>query len=290
MKPGTSKFSNVMTVDEKTETGSERNKCPLGCEDNHRFVDCKLYTEMTPEKRRNAIRDLSRCYICLGNYHTARYCSRKKERKCNNCLGESHHWSLCYKPKEVSQLNALVSPFNGNTTEPLDQVEDEAKQFNSANISQDDVINTDKADMKSSDYAPLVLAEVETGEGKWRKIKCFLDTGSNASLIRLRFAKLNNIHSNGTCTVKFGTAGGGVHNEKAEEFEMKIRPFGEINSHVITATGIKKPCSSVKPVTEDVFKRHRHLHEFREDICWRGRDRSPSRFRLCSSHYSQKTP
>ena len=67
------------------------------------------------------------------------------------------------------------------------------------------------------DYAPLVLAEVKTGDGVWVKAKCLLDTGSNSSLVRAHFAKIHKLHGGNSNYVSFKVAGGGVHKERAKE-------------------------------------------------------------------------
>ena len=80
-------------------------------------------------------------------------------------------------------------------------------------------------DVKPKDYSPLVLVEVKASDGTWEKAKCFLDTGSNSSLIRLNFAKQAGLAGRCRCDIQFGIAGGGVHREKGEEFEISIRPL-----------------------------------------------------------------
>ena len=46
-------------------------------------------------------------------------------------------------------------------------------------------------DLNPKDCSTLVLVEVENGDGNWIKAKCFLDTGSNSSLVRMKFAIIN---------------------------------------------------------------------------------------------------
>ena len=64
---------------------------------------------------------------------------------------------------------------------------------------------------KPKDFAPMVVAEIMDGDGRWMKANCFLDTGSNSSLICLKFAKQAMLHGSGASDVQFEVAGGGIH-------------------------------------------------------------------------------
>ena len=114
--------------------------------------------------------------------------------------------------------------------------------------------------MNARDYAPLVLAEVKTGKGKWYKAKCFLDTGSNSSLVHMNFAKTHALHSSGACIIKFGIAGGEIHQEQAGwRVWNQNSPF----------RGRWDPLSILQYSTdfnEDVFKRYWHLQASEEKI------------------------
>ena len=98
------------------------------------------------------------------------------------------------------------------------------------------------------------------------KANCFLDTGSNSSLVRLNFAKQLKLYGSGASDVQFDVAGGGIHREHAEEFKIHIRPLHSKESYLILATGIKKPCSRVQPIITDIFSKYEHLTEFREKV------------------------
>ena len=89
----------------------------------------------------------------------------------------------------------------------------------------DNVNRLETCEPRSKDFAPNVIAEIKTGDGRWVQANCFLDTGSNSSLVRLKFAKRAMLHSSGVSDIQFEVAGGGTHRERAEEFEMQIRPL-----------------------------------------------------------------
>ena len=245
---------------------TETATCPLGCSVLHRFVDCEVYLKMNVEKRKDFVKNASRCFICLGTNHTARNCSRKRDsRKCHICSKTNHHWTLCH---DSAAGGKVLNP----TAKLTEQTESsDAKQFCSADMGPiNSNINNSKKRSSSVKYAPMVLAEAKTADGTWCRIKCFLDTGSNASLIRLNFAQRNGLPSNGPCNVEFSIAGGGTHQEKAEEFELQIRPLGSNEAYPIVATGIKKPCSIVPCIPDEIFDKHEHLQEMKRSIYTHG--------------------
>ena len=104
--PNLSSVKTINAVHDEISVGEKlKFSCLFGCKEAHRLIDCQKYMAMTPEKRRNFIKDSFRCYICLGSSHRARNCLKKRENKCNNCSEGIHHWSTCLKkPEEKSDL------------------------------------------------------------------------------------------------------------------------------------------------------------------------------------------
>jgi hypothetical protein len=74
------------------------------------------------------------------------------------------------------------------------------------------------------------------------------------------------LHSSGISDVQFDVAGGGIHRERAEEFEIHIRQLQSEDSYLILTTGIKKPCSNVQPISPDIFVNHKHLIEYQDKV------------------------
>ena len=94
----------------------------------------------------------------------------------------------------------------------------------------------------------------------------WVDTGSNSSLIRSKFTKQLNLKGNGLLNVRFGIAGGGIPNEKAEDFDLQIRQMGGKEIFFITATGIGRPCFYVKPIKADILSRYKHLADMKDNL------------------------
>ena len=74
------------------------------------------------------------------------------------------------------------------------------------------------------------------------------------------------LQGNGPCSVQFGIAGGGIHYEQAEEFDIRIRPLQEEKSYLVKTTGIKNPCFNVKPIPQNIFSEYKHLQGVRDKI------------------------
>ena len=115
----------------------------------------------------------------------------------------------------------------------------------------------------NNSFSPLVIAEVKNKAGFWVKAKFFLDNGSNASLVRSKFAEQTKLLTCGTAEVKFDVAGGGSHHERGMAFQMEIRPVQGESSYLIDVTGVKKPCACVRPISHDIFTEHQHLSDYK---------------------------
>ena len=80
---------NPVLTNEENESNKSvdgRRTCSLGCSISHKLIECEVYLGMSVDKRRDFIKSSSRCFVCLGLYHKALNCSRKKVNwKCKNC-------------------------------------------------------------------------------------------------------------------------------------------------------------------------------------------------------------
>ena len=207
----------------------------------------------------------------MVTYHTARNWPKKKGGcECKSCFENTHHWTLCTNQESHDGENNLNVATTSQFTEHENTDKKEVSLGYKYTINPPYRLYGDNKfkkidEPKPKDFAPMVVAEIMTGDGRWMKANCFLDTGSNSSLIRLKFAKQAMFHGSGASDVQFEVAGGGIHRERAEEFELHIRPLNGDNSYLILTTGIKKPCSKMQPISPDIFK-HRHLKEFRDKV------------------------
>ncbi|XP_076289809.1 uncharacterized protein LOC143213641 [Lasioglossum baleicum] len=96
----------------KTNTPFSQSSCPL-CHSRHFLSSCPQYLAESPEKRREIVNRLSRCYNCLSERHAVSDCSSKF--KCRVCQ-QTHHSSL--HDASTSRAN-LVDPSAPRSSPPL---------------------------------------------------------------------------------------------------------------------------------------------------------------------------
>ena len=208
--------------------------CDIGCDSNHPILDCNAYIEMDPLRRRSIIKSSQRCFLCLEKGHKKDTCTIPSSCSCD----DKHHISLCTIARgDLSVSNNCVA----------------TPEIKTGNV-------------KPRDYSPLVVAEICNGNGEWTRAKCFLDVGSNQSLIRTDFAVENNILSGEEGNVHLGVAGGHVHTEPSEIYGFHIRPIGGEESYYIEPCGISKPCADIRPVPTSVFHTYKHLKPVKEKV------------------------
>ena len=233
---------NINSIDLENSPAEANDNCDLGCKISHVLVRCDVFLKMSVEERRDYTKTTNRCYRCLQRFHLVRNCLMKE--KCTYCNGLRHHKLLCMRKvdEETPASNAL----------------------NNAGVETND-------EVKPGDYSPLVVVEVKAADGQWKKAKCFLDGGSNSSLIRNKFAKSSQLHGSGTCDIKLGVAGGGVHREeRSEVFDLEIRPIGGEVSYLVNVCGVRKPCFDIKPIPSEIFEKYPHLRAVKEKVYIRG--------------------
>ena len=63
----------------KYDSQFNKSKCELGCEREHRLIDCTIYVNMSLEQKRRFIGTTLRCFICLGKNHAARNWPKRKD-------------------------------------------------------------------------------------------------------------------------------------------------------------------------------------------------------------------
>ena len=223
--------------DRSTETKDRKFKCTLGCDTEHRLIDCEKYMkELNIDQKMAFLKEKARCFACLGRNHQARVCSRKESPLCKFCNEYFHHWTLCKKKYEESQ------PATGNNA---------------------------CSSQNEGDYSPLVIVEIATQQG-WVKARCFLDGGSNTTCVREDFAVSCGLQTSGFCNISFGTAGGGKHSEMGKDYSLLIRAIGETTQYEIEVSGLKTPCYDVQPMAADVFDKYEHLRRGRSSLYMEG--------------------
>ena len=201
-------------VGQQSET--HYSTCILSCKLPHRFVECSIYMQKSVQDRRQLINDNQRCYICLG-MHMARNCNRKNEDgKCSQCGGRQHHRTLCstVNMDKRTYSNPDTKPFEGNQA---------LQSSNNNDISGS--VATSKSIQNEVHYSTLVIVNVKSTDGVWIQANCFLDMGSDTTLVRKDLVNNLGLPELGSSKLRFGTAGGNVHEGFSKDFMLEVKPL-----------------------------------------------------------------
>ena len=142
------------------------------CGGNHFNSDCSKYA--SPRTRRERLRELGRCFVCLRAGHVVRNCPNS-QRSCKTCGQKGHHRLLCLKQKATT---SSASP----ATSPAPQGSNNSTR--SSSTAPPTAVNASSASLSSSEEIVLQTALIEypTGSGNVTA-RILLDTGSHRSYI-----------------------------------------------------------------------------------------------------------
>jgi hypothetical protein len=105
---------------------------------------------------------------------------------------------------QTTPLNPMVGEFKPENVTPSNDNTVSGSVVTSKNI-QDKV-----------DYSPLLAVNVRSVDGVWIRANCFPDMGSDTTLVRKQFVNCLGLPHLGSSTLKFGTAGGNIHEELSQ--------------------------------------------------------------------------
>ncbi|XP_077971771.1 uncharacterized protein LOC120339891 [Styela clava] len=259
--------SNFNTVNHATDENDNMGSvqphqrtvtCIFGCGIQHRLIDCNKYQNLSIPERKNFIADDRRCFICLGT-HFARNCARTTADSCVNCNQRQHHWSLC-PGKVQGNYNTMRNSGMNDSNLESQHIHSNAAVFNQSQM------HSRQLSTFNLDYSPLLVAEVQASDKTWVKANFFLDGGSNHSLVRRNFVKSLKQKTIGHGTIRFGVAGGAIHEEPSEDYNLKIRPLSRDQIFDIRVTAVRKPCHDVTPIPPSIFKQFKYLRGIQDKI------------------------
>ena len=185
-----------------SSTTSKWNRPCLFCTEVHNSKFCANYP--THESRKNRIRDLGVCFICMKKGHKASDCTITPE--CRHCSGR-HHTFLCMKLTNKSSTainqvtvstnpstvvtNSVTNHSSGSPTNPVSVDDDSSGTVSVSNNSVVNSIQTD-VDNQTDSLSSVALATVMTtvsGAGVRESVRTFLDVGAQRSFIHTALAQ-----------------------------------------------------------------------------------------------------
>ncbi|XP_066963167.1 uncharacterized protein [Macrobrachium rosenbergii] len=168
-----------------------KHKPCLFCNENHAAKYCSNYPSV--ESRRQKLRELSLCFLCLQPGHVVSNC--KTQVKCRHCDGR-HHTFLCFKLCNNKVLNPSKSMDRVNVQSQKSVKGDSVQSVSSSSVTTSDLGNNGSVSVQSSAVLPrycsegkLVSTAIPTatvqvsGGGTKLQTRTFFDTGSQRSFI-----------------------------------------------------------------------------------------------------------
>ena len=91
--------------------------------------------------------------------------------------------------------------------------------------------------------------------------------GSDTTLVRKDLVNNLGLPELGSSKLRFGTAGGNIHEEFSKEFMLEVKPLKSSDvSFTIAASCVEKPCFDVCRIPASVVNQYEHLRPFSDQI------------------------
>ena len=227
-----------------------REFCKLCKQSYHRFVDCAVFLNYTPQQRTEPMRKLGRCFTCLTPKHRISQDCRYR-RRCALCNCSHHSMLACVQRNApLNQIKTVNVPSTSTLNASADEYQPRASNIQTVSRSENNI-----------KYSPSVLIELLDGNGMWRKAVALLDSGSDVTLIKRD--TVQNFHLTSKrkpFMFKFGTAGGGSCSENSATISLWIRRQNQPSSRFnITAIELEKPAHNIPKFSEQLFEEYAYL-------------------------------
>ncbi|KAI4472701.1 hypothetical protein M0802_016560 [Mischocyttarus mexicanus] len=148
----------------------------LICTDNHRLLECARFAARPPRQRREQIRRLGLCFVCLGNHRAANCNSRER---CSRCQG-AHHTLL---HGSIAHRSNASGPSAGNGSGETNKADDQPSgdfRVHTASI----------ATGRHSVLLATAQLTVVGPHGRSTRARALLDQGSEVSFVSETIANL----------------------------------------------------------------------------------------------------
>ncbi|KAL0150932.1 hypothetical protein M9458_053851 [Cirrhinus mrigala] len=219
-------------------TASHAPKACVYCENlNHKPENCSEYSVAARKER---LKKLGRCFVCLGPKHIAKFC-RIKGIFCSKC-GRKHHQSICEENNKPLDVNKDSAEDNDASTEAV--------------VSS--VSSTVKPEAGGQMTVLLQTVKVWLEGPAGRKlVRCLLDGGSQRSFVQKSLVKTLELPVMKKETLNLHTFG--AENPVITEFrnvKLELESVWNPNQRIeITALETPQVCSAVMKVPGE------HVHQ-----------------------------
>lgn len=228
-----SKNSN-RKIGNSSSTQNGWNKPCLFCSEIHNTKYCTNYS--THESRRNRVRDLELCFICMKKGHKAADCRIKPE--CRQCSGK-HHTFLCMKLTNHSNaVNQVTTGSNSQNRTPNSGLNSQTTSTNGvsnsnnpdnvASNNQVSLVQTVQLDMKTTEISlaptalPTAIVNI-SGGGIREVVRIFLDTGAQRTFIHSDLARRLNLKSEFRVSLRLTAFGNKTEHTSCDVVKVTIR-------------------------------------------------------------------
>ena len=218
-----------------------REFCKLCKQSYHRFVDCAVFLNYTPQQRTKPCVNLADALFALL-LSTAYLKDCRYRRRCALCNCSHHSMLACVQRNApLNQIKTVNVPSTSTLNASADEYQPRASNIQTVSRSENNI-----------KYSPSVLIELLDGNGIWRKAVVLLDSVGDITLIKRDTVQNFHLTSNRKPFMfKFGTAGGGSCSENSATISLWIRRQNQLSSSFnITSIELEKLAHNIPKFSE----------------------------------------
>ena len=252
--------------DESTGDEAERvtrrkpRTCPMDGL-NHGLAACDLFKGLTPQQRRNRLREWRRCYSCLAPGHNINACNRGIV--CAHCV-HNHH-TLIHGSGRINRVDGPKQKINATTmlTQQEQPYVQEEQGQEEDDWSQDSAPETEAVTMKAADPTKHTQVALQTipvdlySQQRRLRVNLLMDPGATGAFMSKRAAE--RLELQGYAVKASVTGFGGKKTEEdAVVAKLQVAAMGERKKHWLQVQIMEDPAASYLPFN---WKKHQHWFE-----------------------------
>ncbi|XP_055714979.1 uncharacterized protein LOC129809188 [Phlebotomus papatasi] len=172
-KPKKQQQNGAQPKDNKKNFHISTNSACEICNAPHKIFMCKKFKDLTPQQRKDQVKQHKLCYNCLSSHHRYEDCSSTKT--CKQCNGK-HNTLLHFNKAKKEQGESQPS----TSAHHSDVQENEPEQGDNNNHQKDVISLYVKPKQK---ILPTALIKIRAHNGRWDIFRALVDTGSAETFI-----------------------------------------------------------------------------------------------------------